>query len=139
MPDAEVTDAEITEAEIIELDPDTCQVAGIDPEKVATGKARLLASDEIARLTELFKLLGDPTRLRIVHALASTGELCVCDLAQVVDAPETSVSHALRLLRIAGVVHARRDGRMAYYAIDDRHLGLVLDLVTEHLGAGGVR
>lgn len=139
MPDAGIPDAEITDAGIVALDPDTCQVAGVDPEKVATGKAHLLPSDEIARLTELFKLLGDPTRLRIVHALASTGELCVCDLAQVVDAPETSVSHALRLLRIAGVVQARRHGRMAYYAIDDRHLGFVLELATERLGVGGGR
>lgn len=71
--------------------------------------------------------------MRILYALAEVGELCVCDLAAVVGAPETSVSHALRLLRMAGVVRARRDGRMAYYALKDHHVRLVLDLAAEHI------
>jgi DNA-binding transcriptional ArsR family regulator len=81
----------------------------------------------------MFKLLSDPTRLRILYALVEAGELCVSDLAAVVGSPETSVSHALRLMRMAGIVRFRRDGRMAYYAIDDHHVRLVLDLAAEHL------
>lgn len=123
----------MSDAEIVKLDPDACAVAFVDAEKVAVATERLLPDDEVARLTELFKLLGDPTRLRILYALVDAGELCVCDLAAVVDAQETSVSHALRLLRMAGVVRSRRDGRMAYYAVSDHHVRLVLDLAAEHL------
>lgn len=115
---------------------DTCDVALVDPPKVATTAARLPGPEEIAPLAELFKLLGDPTRLRILYALVEAGELCVCDLAAVVEVPETSVSHALRLLRMAGVVRNRRAGRMAYYAVSDAHVRLVLDLAAEHLRHG---
>ena len=118
---------------VVPLDPDACSISAVDPEKVAQATDRLLPEEEVESLTELFKLLGDPTRLRILYALVETGELCVCDLSAVVGAPETSVSHALRLLRMAGVVRARRAGRMAYYAIDDHHVRLVLDLAAEHL------
>lgn len=117
-------------------DTDTCSIEAVDPGKVMQALDRLPNPTEIADLADLFKLLGDPTRLRILHALVVTGELCVCDLAAVVGVPETSVSHALRLLRMAGVVRARRDGRMAFYAIDDHHVRLVLDLAAEHMRHG---
>ena len=63
----------------------------------------------------------------------AAGELCVCDLAAVVEAPETNVSHALRLLRTAGIVKARRAGRRMHYALDDAHVRLLLDVSREHL------
>jgi ArsR family transcriptional regulator, lead/cadmium/zinc/bismuth-responsive transcriptional repressor len=69
----------------------------------------------------------------LLYALVETGEMCVCDLAAVVDAPETSVSHALRLLRMAGIVRTRRDGRMIYYSLTDAHVRLLLDVTAEHL------
>lgn len=112
---------------------DACDVEAVDPGKVMQALERLPGREEMADLADLFKLLGDPTRLRILYALVETGELCVCDLAAVVGVPETSVSHALRLLRMAGVVRARRDGRMAFYAIGDHHVRLVLDLAAEHM------
>ena len=121
------------DAEVVNLDPDACAVIVVDADKVQLAADRLPASAEVTALTEMFKLLGDPTRLRILYALVEVGELCVCDLSAVVGAPESSVSHALRLLRMAGVVRARRAGRMAYYAIDDHHVRLVLDLAAEHL------
>ena len=123
-------------AKIVKFEADACAVAAVDPEKVATATERLLPDVEIRKLTELFKLFGDPTRLRILYALVETGELCVCDISAVVGAPETSVSHALRLLRMAGVVRSRKDGRMSYYAIEDHHVRLVLDIAAEHLRHG---
>lgn len=120
-------------------DADSCSIEAVDPGKVMQALDRLPDPTEIGELADLFKLLGDPTRLRILYALVETGELCVCDLSAVVGVPETSVSHALRLLRMAGVVRARRDGRMAYYAIDDHHVRLVLDLAAEHLRHGDDR
>lgn len=117
----------------VEEAADQCDVAAVDADRVLAAVQQLLPPAEIEQLTALFKLLGDPTRLRILYSLVEVGELCVCDLAEVVGSPETSVSHALRLLRMAGVVRVRRDGRMAYYAIKDHHVRLVLDLAAEHL------
>ena len=98
-----------------------------------------LAPDEATRLADLFRLLGDPGRTRILCALLDAGELCVSDLAVAVHAPETSVSHALRLLRTAGIVRNRRGGRNVYYALDDAHVRTLLALSLEHLrhGDGG--
>jgi DNA-binding transcriptional ArsR family regulator len=115
---------------------DACAVRMVDPERVAEAREKLIGLDEAGRLAGLFRLLGDPTRTRMLFALAEAGELCVCDLAATVRAPETSVSQALRLLRTAGVVRSRRDGRMVYYRLDDDHVRLLLDLSREHLRHG---
>ena len=115
------------------VDVDACAVQAVDPDRVAAAVERSLPAEEVAQVTELFRLLGDPTRVRLLYALVEAGELCVCDLAAVVGAPETSVSHALRLLRTAGIVRVRRSGRMAYYSLHDAHVRLLLDVSAEHL------
>jgi DNA-binding transcriptional ArsR family regulator len=76
---------------------------------------------EVDGLAEIFRVLGDPTRVRILDAL-SRGEFCVGDLASRLGATESAVSHQLRLLRNTRVVRARREGRMIFYSIDDRHV-----------------
>lgn len=107
---------------------------------MAATRVRLLSIDEAADLAEGFKLLGEPNRLRILYALLEAGELCVCDVAATVDISETAVSQAMRLLRTAGIVRNRRDGRTVYYRLDDAHVRLLLDLSRQHLahrdGAG---
>jgi ArsR family transcriptional regulator len=75
----------------------------------------------VERLAETFKALGDPTRVRMLSAL-SRAELCVCDLATLLGATESAISHQLRLLRSLRVVRARRDGRMVFYRLDDDHI-----------------
>ena len=120
------------------VDIDACAASAVDPEKVAAAIERLIDADEATRITELFRLLGDPTRVRLLYALVEAGELCVCDLAAVVGVPETSVSHALRLLRTAGIVRARRGGRMVYYSLTDAHVRLLLDVSAEHLRHAGL-
>ena len=80
-----------------------------------------LAAPTVNALAGIFKVLGDPTRVRILDAL-SQGEQCVGDIAAVLDVTESAVSHQLRLLRDARVVRSRRAGRMIYYALDDRHV-----------------
>ncbi|MGH9210174.1 MAG: ArsR/SmtB family transcription factor [Acidimicrobiales bacterium] len=122
------------DAEVVGLD--ACSARSVDPERVAAVRSRLAEPGEAARLAEVFKLLGDPTRTRLLSALLEAGELCVCDLAEVVGVPETSVSHALRLLRTAGIVHNRRAGRMMYYSLADAHVRMLLDLSLEHLRHG---
>ena len=89
--------------------------------------ARLLDASTVESVSEVFRLLGDPTRVRIVDALTQ-GERCVCDLATLVGLTESAMSHQLRLLRAARLVRVRRAGRHAYYSLDDDHVaGLVYD------------
>ncbi len=113
--------------------PDACSTTVVDKERVEATRARLLPDDELDELTQLFRLLGDATRARLLYALLEAGELCVCDLAASTGTPETNVSHALRLLRTAGVVRARRAGRRVHYSLDDAHVQMLLDLSREHL------
>ncbi|MGH0032454.1 MAG: ArsR/SmtB family transcription factor [Myxococcota bacterium] len=112
---------------------DGCAVRMVDAERVATTRHRLPREHEIEGLAGLFRLLGDATRARLLYALLEAGELCVCDLAASIDASETTVSQALRLLRTAGVVRSRRAGRMMHYRLDDAHVRMLLDLSREHL------
>jgi DNA-binding transcriptional ArsR family regulator len=100
---------------------------------VATARDRIPGADEARQLADGFKLLGEPTRVRMLFALREAGELSVGDLAAAVGAGETAVSHALRLLRAAGIVLPRRDGRTVCYRLDDAHVRSLLDLSREHL------
>ncbi len=89
----------------------------INPRRVAAARARVLSAEDGERIAGTLRLLGDPVRTRIVSALREAGELCVGDLALVLDVSDSSVSHALRLLRTAGIVRNRRDGRVIYYRL----------------------
>ncbi len=113
--------------------PDRWAVRMVDADRIEAARTQLPADDELERVTGLFRLLGDPTRVRLLYALLEAGELCVCDLAATIDATETTVSQALRLLRTAGAVRARRAGRMIRYRLEDAHVRMVLDLSLEHL------
>jgi ArsR family transcriptional regulator len=75
----------------------------------------------VQALADTFRILGDPTRVRIVDAL-SEGELCVCDIATHVGISESAVSHQLRLMRSMRLVRGRREGRCVYYTLDDQHI-----------------
>ena len=112
---------------------DGCVVKHVDAGLVASVSDSLLDADEADDLAVMFRLLGDATRVRILFALLEAGELCVCDIAAAVDTTETKVSQALRLLRGAGVVRNRRDGRNIFYRLDDAHVRMLLDLSREHL------
>lgn len=102
-------------------------------------RQRVAGREAHIETAELFRLLGDPTRLAILHALLEAGELCVCDLALVVGVAENVVSQALRLLRAADVVRTRRDGRRIHYRLADAHVRMLLDLSADHVGHGAGR
>lgn len=98
-----------------------------DPASLAAIAARLVKGRTLESIAEVFKLLSDPTRVRLVDALTH-GERCVCDLATLVGLSESAVSHQLRLLRAARLVRVRRAGRQAFYSLDDHHvIGLLHD------------
>ena len=98
-----------------------CEVEHLDPNATEARRARLIPAAAVEALAETFRVLGDPTRIRIIEVLAG-GELCVCDIAAVVEISESAVSHQLRLLRNMRLVRARRAGRQVYYTLDDRHI-----------------
>jgi len=101
--------------------PEVCDIVHLHPARVAELRQALVGMDDVIDLAETFRVLGDPTRVRILDAL-SHGELCVCDLAALVSMSESAVSHQLRLLRNLRLVRPRREGRMVFYALDDRHI-----------------
>jgi ArsR family transcriptional regulator, lead/cadmium/zinc/bismuth-responsive transcriptional repressor len=86
----------------------------IDPERVEQARHRLPSAEDAARLTSLLSLMADPVRLRLIYALDVAEELCVGDLALALDVSEDSVSYALRLLRTAGLVMTRKQGRVVF-------------------------
>ncbi len=84
-------------------------------------------------MADVFKLLGDSRRVRLLYALLAAGELCVGDLAATVESNESTVSQAMRILRTAGVVRNRRAGRLVYYRLDDDHITGLLELSRDHV------
>ena len=105
---------------------------GLEPAKVAAVRARLPADADVVELADVFALLGDPGRLRILTALAGAGELCVADVAAAVGMGESAASHALRLLRAHRVVEPRRAGRLVFYRLADAHVRLLIDVALSH-------
>src|SRR6478609_7242843 len=95
-------------------------------------KFTLLAARTVEALADTFRVLGDPTRVRILDAL-SGGELCVCDIASLVGISESAVSHQLRLLRGMRLVRPRRAGRQVFYAVDDQHILELLKQASTHV------
>ena len=88
--------------------------------------------EEFYDLSELFKMLGDSTRVKILYAL-SQGEMCVCDIVELLDVTQSAVSHQLRLLKQARLVKYRRSGKSAIYSISDDHVYTILSMGMEHI------
>jgi DNA-binding transcriptional ArsR family regulator len=106
-----------------------------DAPHLGTNEARrrgLMSPHAVEALAETFRVLGDPTRVRILDAL-SGGELCVCDIASFAGISESAVSHQLRLLRGMRLVRARRAGRLVFYALDDHHIIELLKQALTHV------
>ncbi|MEU1388517.1 metalloregulator ArsR/SmtB family transcription factor [Nonomuraea sp. NPDC005730] len=110
---------------------DGCTVKVVDADRVSAVCERMPAAEDLTDTADIFGLLSDPNRLKLLVALLD-GELCVCDLAAVTGQSESAVSHALRLLRAHRIVAARRSGRMAYYRLEDPHVRMLLDLALAH-------
>jgi len=103
-----------------------------DPRTLQRVRERMVDADTASALAETFKMLGDPTRVRVLNALAQE-ELCVCDLASLLGSSESAVSHQLRLLRSARLVRTRRSGRLIFYTLDDDHIRQLFALGLEHV------
>ena len=108
-----------------------CNVEIVNPEKVEEAREKLLNATQIFDVANTFKLLGEPSRLKIVFSLLSD-ELCVCDIAASIDSTISAVSHQLRLLRSAKLVKYRKEGKMVYYSLDDQHVDKLVNEALKH-------
>ena len=104
----------------------------VHPDRVKTARREASPEDELQRLALIYKILGDPSRLKILMALRRN-EMCVCDLAALTAISESAVSHQLRRLKDLALVKTRRDGQVVYYSLDDKHVVLLLDIGLRHV------
>lgn len=110
---------------------DVCEIKCINEKSVKKVKSVMLDRETILDISDNFKVLGDPTRIRILYALTQK-ELCVCDLAAVLDMSQSAISHQLRLMRSKNMVQFRKDGKMAYYSMADEHVVKFVEMGVEH-------
>lgn len=111
---------------------DRCEVQCIHEESVKAVQGKMIKDEIFYELADLFKTLGDSTRIKIIFALMQK-ELCVCDLAVVIGASDSAVSHQLRVLRSQKLVKFRREGKVLYYSLDDDHISGLFAQGLEHV------
>jgi DNA-binding transcriptional ArsR family regulator len=110
---------------------DVCAVRVVHLERVERARQEIVSPQRVERMALMFRIMGDPTRLRIIMALGG-GEMCVCDLAAFLCLSESAVSHQLRRLRELTLVRQRRDGQVLYYALDDTHVAQMVATALAH-------
>ncbi|MEW5706842.1 MAG: metalloregulator ArsR/SmtB family transcription factor [Actinomycetota bacterium] len=114
---------------------DICSERRVDREKIDKVKQHLIPGTATERLADTFKVLSDPTRLKIVFALLY-GELCVCEIADIVEMSQSAVSHQLRKLKDHRLIKRRKSANMVYYSLDDDHIFKLLSQGVEHVQEG---
>lgn len=116
-------------------DSPVCEIDCIHTDLIESVRKRLIPEGQVHHLAELFKALGDPTRIRIMDALAKD-EFCVCDLVELLQLSQSATSHQLRVLRNNHLVKYRREGKMVYYSLDDSHVLTLYREGMEHISEG---
>lgn len=109
-----------------------CDCTAIDEKLVGEIKASMICENEIQNLSNLFKVLGDPTRAKIVMALDKR-EVCVCDLSVALNMTKSAVSHQLAVLKANNIVKSRREGKHIFYSFDDEHITTIIEIADEHI------
>lgn len=109
-----------------------CDVECIHPELVDQLKGDSIDWETASRLSEIFRAMSDPTRLRII-ALLAQHELCVCDIAAALNMTQSAISHQLRVLRMTDLVKIRKEGRIAWYSLDDDHVEKLFEQGISHM------
>ena len=115
---------------------DRCSVYVVDPKRVRRGRGALLPDEVNADIAGTFKVLAHPTRVRIIQALAA-GELCVCELSEVLGLSVSATSHQLHSLRNLRLVRARSEGKLMHYTLSDRFVVALLEDCTRHVQREG--
>jgi ArsR family transcriptional regulator, lead/cadmium/zinc/bismuth-responsive transcriptional repressor len=110
----------------------TCDIALVHPDRVRQGEQQILEMTKAQKMSEFFGILADPNRLRLLSLLLHS-EMCVCDLAAVLEMSESAVSHQLRALKSMNLVKYRRNGRNIHYSLADSHVVSLYQEVSAHL------
>lgn len=121
--------------DVIDIDKfndEKCEVTLIHEDNVKKAINGLPDDELIADLSDMFKIFGDQTRMKILMALES-GELCVCDIAAVMNMSQSAISHQLRVLKQSNIVKTRREGKVVYYSISDDHVKEIFDIAMVHV------
>ncbi|MGG7165366.1 ArsR/SmtB family transcription factor [Clostridium ihumii] len=111
---------------------ETCNCVEIHKDIVESVKNNIPMEDTLNRLSELFKALGDMTRIKIIYVLFQK-EMCVCDIAETLEMTQSAISHQLRVLKSARLVKFRKDGKVVYYSLDDDHVKYIFDKALMHV------
>jgi DNA-binding transcriptional ArsR family regulator len=114
------------------LDGEACRVRVIHLDRVQRARRETVSDKDLGRLSSVYKVLGDPSRLKIVMALRNV-EMCVCDLAAFLGLTESAISHQLRRFKDLALVKSRREGQVIYYSLDDAHVAELLNIGLEHV------
>lgn len=114
------------------MENDRCDCNAIDESVVNDIKENMLCENDVENLSNLFKILGDSTRARIVLALDKR-EVCVCDIAVALNMTKSAVSHQLAVLKANNIVKSRRDGKHIFYSFDDEHITTIIEIAQAHI------
>ena len=117
----------MTEREIL-----ACELMHVHDEIVDRVTRDMPCEDTLFDLSELFKVFGDSTRIRILYCLLAS-EMCVCDIAELLEMNQSAISHQLRILKQAALVKNRRDGKTIYYSLADDHIKTIFNCALEHV------
>ena len=114
------------------IEYECCEATEVHEELLALVREKMPQEEELYDLSELFKVFGDSTRIKILYVLFES-EMCVCDIAQLLGMTQSAVSHQLRILKSSKLVKFRREGKTVFYSLDDEHVRAILSLGMEHL------
>lgn len=114
------------------MDFDRCECTIIHEDIVNKVKDTMPEDENLYDLAELFKVFGDTTRIKILYALFSS-EMCVCDMAALLNMTQSAISHQLRVLKQARLVKYRKSGKVVYYSLDDEHIQHIFDEGLNHI------
>ena len=113
-------------------DVECCEECAVHDEVVQSVRGKLPDDDDLYDLAELFKVFGDSTRIRILFVLFES-EMCVCDIAQLLNMTQSAISHQLRILKQSQLVKSRRDGKSVFYSLADDHVYRIINQGFEHI------
>lgn len=109
-----------------------CDCTIIHEDVINKVKAKMPVEENLYDLAELFKVFGDTTRIKILWALVES-EMCVCDIAALLNMTQSAISHQLRVLKQARLVKYKKEGKVVYYSLDDEHVGQIFDQGLAHI------
>lgn len=113
-------------------DVECCDFYQVHEEVVKAVQNRMPDDDDLCDLAEIFKVFGDSTRIRILYVLFES-EMCVCDIAQLLNMTQSAISHQLRILKQSKLVKSRREGKSVFYSLADDHVHSIINQGFEHI------